>query len=119
MPFITVRTNQKITKDQELLIKKELGKAISFVPGKSEQVLMVMFEPNTSMYLRGDDSQKMAFLDVAVFGNESHTGYPEFSLYVSQKINEILKVKPENIFIDYRDIPVFGSSGYAFARKSE
>ncbi|EEJ71940.1 hypothetical protein [Lactobacillus ultunensis] len=116
MPFITVRANQKITKEQEIEIKKELGKAIAFVPGKSEQSLMVMFEPNTSMYLRGEDSQKMAFLDVAVFGNESHKGYPEFSLYMSKSINEILNVKPENIFIDYRDIPVFGASGYAFAR---
>ncbi len=116
MPFITVRTNQKIKQEQEAKIKAGLGKAISFVPGKSEESLMVMFEKQAPMYLRGDGKAAMAFLDVAVFGNESHQGYQEFSLFATKLISEVLQIAPNDIFIDYRDIPAFGASGYLFER---
>lgn len=116
MPFITVRTNQEIKEEQEKAIKAGLGKAISFVPGKSEASLMVMFEKKSPMYLRGDGKRPMAFLDVAVFGNESHQGYQEFTLFVTKLINKILQIDPNDIFIDFRDIPIFGASGYVFER---
>lgn len=116
MPFITIRTNQKIEQEQQEKIKAGLGKAISFVPGKSEESLMVMFEDKSPIYLRGDGSRPMAFLDVAVYGNESHQGYQEFSLYTTKLINEVLKIDPRDIFIDYRDIPAFGVGGYVFER---
>lgn len=116
MPFITIRTNKKVNKEQELKIKSGLGKAISFVPGKSEESLMVMFEDKSSIYLRGDGDKPMAFLDVAIFGNEMHQGYQEFSLYTTRLINEVLQINPNDIFIDYRDIPIFGVGGYVFER---
>ena len=46
MPFIISRTNCDITRNQELQLKSRLGKAISLVPGKSEQYLLLGFEPN-------------------------------------------------------------------------
>lgn len=95
MPFITVRTNQEIKQDQEEKIKAGLGKAITFVPGKSEASLMVMFEKKAPIYLRGDGKRPMAFLDVAVFGNESHQGYQEFSLFVTKLINKIYRLTRE------------------------
>lgn len=116
MPFITVKTNQEINKEEELKIKSGLGKAINFVPGKSEESLMVMFEDKSPIYLRGNGDKPIAFLDVAVFGNENHQGYQEFSLYTTKLINEVLKIEPNDIFIDYRDIPVFGVGGYVFER---
>lgn len=116
MPFITVRTNQRIKQEQEEKIKAGLGKAIAFVSGKSEESLMVMFEKKAPIYLRGDGKRPMAFLDVAVFGNESHQGYQEFSLYATKLINETLQIDPRDIFIDYRDIPAFSVGGYVFER---
>ncbi len=52
-----------------------MGKAIELVPGKSEQYLLLSFEPDSRLWLRGDDSQSMAYIDAAIFGNEGHYGY--------------------------------------------
>lgn len=44
MPFIEVKTNQKI--NDKTLLKQELGQAITAIPGKSENWLMIEMEDN-------------------------------------------------------------------------
>ena len=41
MPFIQVKVSCEITAGQEIELKKHFGKAIKFVPGKSEEYLLV------------------------------------------------------------------------------
>ena len=47
MPFINVKTNINI--ENKDVIKEELGKLISILPGKSETWLMVDIEDNKNM----------------------------------------------------------------------
>ena len=75
MPFIIARVNVPVSKEQETEIKNRMGRAIELVPGKSEQYLLLAFEPESHLWLRGDDSQPMAYIDAAIFGNEGHYGY--------------------------------------------
>jgi len=53
MPFIISKVNQSITNEQELQLKQRLGKAIELVPGKSEEYLLISFEQNNHLFLRG------------------------------------------------------------------
>ena len=39
MPFINVKTNVKISRENEVAIKTMLGEAIALIPGKSEKSL--------------------------------------------------------------------------------
>lgn len=119
MPFIITKTNIKITDTQENALKKGLGKAIEYVPGKSEQALMLAFEEQNHLYIRGDKSFPMAYIDVSIFGNPSHAGYAELSQAITILFNKVLKIKPENIFIDYKDIPIWGVNGWAFEQPKE
>ena len=43
MPCIQTKVSVKMTEQQEKTIKTELGKAISLIPGKSENWLMLTF----------------------------------------------------------------------------
>ena len=45
MPCIQIKTNLEIKAPQEQEIKSQLGHAISLIPGKSEQWLMITLEP--------------------------------------------------------------------------
>ena len=54
MPFINVKTNQAVSKEQQTAIKAGLGKAITALPGKSEQWLMVGIEPRICTLSSGD-----------------------------------------------------------------
>ena len=49
MPFIDCKVNIDVSKQQELELKDEFGKAISLIPGKSENWLMVNIEPKCSL----------------------------------------------------------------------
>ncbi|MFR5773050.1 MAG: hypothetical protein ACLUE7_07155 [Lachnospirales bacterium] len=44
MPFINVKTNVKISKENEVAIKTMLGEAIALIPGKSENHLCSLWK---------------------------------------------------------------------------
>lgn len=47
MPFITCKVNRPVSREQEVELKARIGKAIELVPGKSEQYLLLSFEPDS------------------------------------------------------------------------
>lgn len=116
MPFILSHISKSVSKEQETRLKSGLGRAISLVPGKSEQYLLCGFEDNAHLYLRGDDSEPAAYIEAAIFGNESHAGYDEFTAEVCRLYNEVLDIAPDHIYIRYSDIPDWGVAGINFDR---
>ena len=52
MPFINAKISKTITKEQETQIKTMFGEAITTIPGKSENWLMVGLEPEYTLYFR-------------------------------------------------------------------
>ena len=52
MPFINSKISTSLTEAQESEIKTRLGQAIQTIPGKSENWLMVGFEPDYKLYFR-------------------------------------------------------------------
>ena len=43
MPFINVKTNVKISRENEVAIKTMLGEAIALIPGKSEKITYALY----------------------------------------------------------------------------
>lgn len=111
MPFIFSKVNIPIGKGKELELKSRLGKAIELVPGKSEAYLMVGFEENCHMYLRGDDKEPMAYIEASIFGNEEHLGYSQLTAEITRIFNDVLGIAPDHVYLNYRDIPGWGVSG--------
>ena len=111
MPFITCKVNQPISREQETALKSRMGKAIELVPGKSEQYLLLALEPESRLWLQGDDSQPAACIDVAIFGNEGHFGYPEFTAEVTRAFGDVLGIPAGNVYIKYEDITAWGVGG--------
>jgi len=111
MPFITCKVNRPISREQEIGLKARLGKVIELVPGKSERYLLLIFEPDSRLWLRGDDSHPMVYIDAAIFGNEGHRGYPEFTAEVTRAFGDILGIPAGNVYIKYEDITAWGVNG--------
>lgn len=117
MPFITSKISRKISHEEELKLKRGLGQAIESVPGKSEDVLFTMFEDDVHMYLRGDNSEDLAFIQVAIFGTENHLGYDRLTKQIAELFKKVLGIKPENMYIDYEDISSWGVQGAFIDRR--
>lgn len=114
MPFINSKISTKITKEQEVKIKEELGKAISIIPGKSESWLMVGFEPETSLYFKGDNSQPLAFVDVSIFGGEDKAAFNKMTAEICRIFGDVLGIAADHIYVKYQPIANWGWNGSNF-----
>ena len=111
MPFMMMKTNQPVSHEQELALKQQFGHAISFVPGKSEQVLMVGIESEQHLYLRGETTPT-AYIEVSIFEQPHHEGYQQMTLAITAAVQDILEIPANQIYIHYHDIKAWGVAGY-------
>lgn len=113
MPFINTRTSAEISKEQEILLKEKMGKAISLI-GKSESWLMLNFEDKCRLYFKGDNSKNMAIIEVALFGKANNSQYDALTEKLTQEISEVLKIDPSNVYIKYEEVEHWGYNGFNF-----
>lgn len=113
MPFVTVKTNTSINKESETKIKAKLGEAIKII-GKTESWLMLNFEDNQKMYFRGENSSKIAFVQIDLYGSASREEYNSMTEEVTKILNEELEIEPDKIYVKYSEIENFGYNGRNF-----
>ena len=117
MPFMTVRLNRHLERERENELKERIGKALSLIPGKSEQSLLLAIEDNCPIYLRGEGDSPTAYVELSVFGNERHGGYDRLTAALSRIFREVAGVSPECFYIRYSDIQAWGVADRTFDRK--
>lgn len=117
MPFIKVKVSCPVSGEQERELKSRLGKAIELVPGKSEEYLLLEFEDQCRLWLRGENSAPISYIEATVFGNESHAGYPAFTAAAAEIFQDVLAIPPENLYVKYEDILAWGAGGQYIDRK--
>ena len=114
MPFINSKISTKITKEQETELKSRLGQAISLIPGKSESWLMLGFEPEYTLYFRGDNTQPMAFVEVSVFGGENPAAFSKLTGAICDIFKEVLGIEPDHVYVKYAAVSNWGWNGDNF-----
>ena len=114
MPFINSKVTVKLTKEKEESIKSRLGKAIELIPGKSEAWLMVGFEDEYSLYFKGKASDKIAFIEVKIFGKADSQSYENLTKAICTIYEEELEIPSDKIYITYEEVKTWGYSGFNF-----
>lgn len=113
MPYINVNYSSEISPEQEESIKSALGTAISAL-GKSESWLMIGFEANTPMYFKGEKSEKIAFVEISLFGDASKSAYDKMTAEVCSILNKSLGVPPDKTYVKYSPTDIWGWNGSNF-----
>ena len=114
MPVINTKTNVVISPEQEIKLKTEFGKAISILPGKSEQWLMLDFQDNCRMYFQGDNSEPTAFAEVKVYGRIDQSRAEQLTAKLCEIFNDVLSVNPSRTYIKYEEVSMWGWNGGNF-----
>jgi phenylpyruvate tautomerase PptA (4-oxalocrotonate tautomerase family) len=114
MPYISAKTNIEITKEKEVSIKEKLGKAISSIPGKSEQWLMVSLEDKCSLYFKGKTDSAVAFVEVKLFGSASTDAYQKLTAQITKILGDELGITAGQIYVTYQEIEHWGWNGSMF-----
>ena len=113
MPFINVKTNSTVSKEKEVSIKSALGQAITAIPGKSENWLMVEIEPERKLYFKGSDAPA-AMVEVSVFGSANSAAFSSLTNQVCGILNSELGIDTSRIYVKYEATSDWGWNGSNF-----
>lgn len=108
MPFINSKVTVKIADDKKEIIKSKLGKAISIIPGKSENWLMVGFEDGYDLYFKGNKDAETAFVEVKIFGSASADVLDNLTAEICEIFNEELQIPKDRIYVKYEEVEHWG-----------
>ena len=112
MPFIDCKVNIDVTKQQEIELKDEFGKAISLIPGKSEYYLMVNIQPKCSLYFRGSNDKPTAMVAVTLYGKAHPNAYDALTDRLHTILKSVLNI--EEMYVSYSETGNFGYNGSNF-----
>lgn len=112
MPYINTKVNFKLTEDNIQNIKAKLGEAITVFPGKTEQYLMLNFDDECRMFMAGDDSVRMAMVEVKVFGHIDNCD--EMTPVLTDIFAAELGIDPSKIYVKYEECFYWGMGGTNF-----
>lgn len=113
MPFINTKYSGDISAEQENELKSAFGKAVS-VLGKSESWLMVGFEPNVSLYFKGNKPEKAAFVEVSLFGDAGASAYSKMTAEICADLGKVLGVPSDKVYVKYSPVDNWGWNGSNF-----
>lgn len=110
MPFINVKTNSAVSKEKEISIKTQLGQAITAIPGKSEDWLMVGIEPEYVLYFKGSD-EPCAMVEVSILGTASSNALTTLTSNITGILTSNLGIASDRVYIKYTQHPEWGWNG--------
>lgn len=112
MPFINVKTNAAVSKEKCEAIKSALGQAITALPGKSEQWLMVGIEPECTLYFQGSDAP-CAMVQVQTYGTNA-SGTDVLTGKICEILGDNLSIPANRTYVSYFGTPNWGWNGGNF-----
>lgn len=113
MPFIHMMTNVPVSEAAEKAMKEAFGKAISIIPGKSEQWLMVDIEGEHRLYLAGS-GEPAAMVEVSLYGSAAGGTYNKLTGAVTETVVKNLGIDPARVYVKYAETPYWGWNGENF-----
>lgn len=113
MPFINIKTNAAVSSEKETVIKSELGKAITAIPGKTESWLMVGIEPEHILYFKGDNAPA-AMVEVSIYGHADSSACNALTEKICNILHEQLSIDSSRIYVKYSETPNWGWNGSNF-----
>lgn len=114
MPCIKTSTNIEITDEKEAIIKERLGQAITLIPGKNEDWLMLLFADRCRMAFRGNSAEPVVFIEVQVYGTSGARVYHTLTEQITLIVSEELGISPDHIYVSYQETPHWGWNGGNF-----
>ena len=112
MPFINVKTNAAVSKEKCEAIKSALGQAITALPGKSEQWLMVGIEPECTLYFQGSDAP-CAMVQVQTYGTNA-SGTDALTGKICKILSDNLSIPANRTYVSYFGTANWGWNGGNF-----
>ena len=113
MPYINLKTSVTLDEKLEDTLKSALGKAITAIPGKTENWLMVELEGDRKLWL-GGKKRPRAMIDVKIFGHADQSDFNAMTGELCDVCQRILGIKPDGVYVTYAEVENWGWNGENF-----
>lgn len=114
MPFISSKVSSVMKEQQREELMKKLGEAISIIPGKSEEWLMIEFADRCDLSFQGNREQPAAFIEVKVFGKIPGECLDRLTKEICSIYMAVLEIDPRRIYVKYEEVSKWGWNGTNF-----
>ncbi len=113
MPYIDISTNATLNSEQLDNIKHLCGRAISLIPGKSEQYLMVKISDKANLWFQGDESTA-AMVEISLFGKASRENCESLTKEICGVLEREADIPPQRTYVKYQFIDTWGYNKFLF-----
>ena len=107
MPYISFKTNHKLTLRQENTIKSKSGELISLIPGKTEKALMIHMEDDQIMYFKGEETPCM-MIEINLYKSAEFDDKKKLTDAMIQMIHETTKIEADHIYVIFHEFDHWG-----------
>lgn len=114
MPYIGSRVTMELSKEKKEELKNKMGEIIGEIPGKSEEWLMVSFDDNKTIYFRGKEMDKAAFVQVKIFGTTEKEYKNKVTKLICSLYEKELHIPGDSIYITFSEVKDWGFNGKMF-----
>ncbi|MDR0883322.1 MAG: hypothetical protein LBN05_01740 [Oscillospiraceae bacterium] len=112
MPYIETVSNQPISRDTTIALKRELGEAITLL-GKTESWLQLSFRGDVDMFFKGEPSAQV-YARVALLGAAGPSAYEKMTARLCEIYGKHLGTPPDKVYVQYEEAKVWGWNGANF-----
>lgn len=110
MPYLSLRTSQKITDEKKHTVVSALGKLISIIPGKTENDLIVDLSSGLEMFIAGNRAPS-AYIDIRIYTKAPEDAKSSFTREVIALVSRELNIKNEAIYMTVSEFDHWGYDG--------
>jgi phenylpyruvate tautomerase PptA (4-oxalocrotonate tautomerase family) len=110
MPILNICIGKRVSDEIKNDLQKEIGSAISVIPGKTIENTVIMINDNYSMYNNGEKVEKV-FVDIRLYKSSSEESKKAFSEKLFSIFDKVLDTPPNHIQINYIELANWASNG--------
>lgn len=113
MPFIRVNVAMPVSREQEQALVRDIGDAISLIPGMKAAYLMIQILDDSRLFFGGTGD--CALLEVDRFGSIPAEASQKLTARLSEIVEQILGISRDRTYVKYVECPYWGCHGANFS----
>jgi hypothetical protein len=110
MPYISLTIGQKLSALQRQMLKTELGRLITAIPGKTEPDLIVHIQDGGAVYMGGAEVP-CVYIDLRVYGKTEESAKKQFAENIFTHITRVLGIALEHQYLTISEYEHWGYDG--------
>ena len=110
MPYVCLNTSEKLSEDQKEKVKSEIGRLITVIPEKTEEVTIVDISDGRSMY-KGGKAAPCAYVDIRVYTKADPGGKKRFVDGLFVVLDRELGIHRDNVYMSVLEFEQWGDHG--------